>query len=250
MSAQEKPKKFTFDQEFPDKTNMSLKNGPSTEELIEQARTEGFEKGLNQGQSQTTESFQQEFTTHLSRLEEALINIERAQNDHFQILHKQTVKLTANLLQKMLGEAAEKFPEDVLSQNVERVLSGINADTAFMLNVHPSTSEFMQNLIENNDNFSKLTMEIKADASLAPGDCMANWDTGGIDGRLEQLLMETQTLLELATATPVDVPESEPAEELDAPSPDAEAQEAAPEAEKNIAPEATEQEAEEETQET
>lgn len=209
LSTQEQPRKYTFDQEFEDNKESYLDQGPTVEERIAAARAEGVQEGLSQGQSQTMQTMQQEFQTHLSKIDQALQSIEIAQQNHFQFMHTQALALVQHLMSIALGDAYKHFAEDVLRSRLHDLLAPLNAGLDLKLHVHPSTAAFARNHLQENPSLQKLNASIQEDPSLQAGDFMAEWDTGGIDGKLETLLLETTTLLEQAAASPITAPPTE-----------------------------------------
>jgi flagellar biosynthesis/type III secretory pathway protein FliH len=168
---------------FSDASEAVSRLGTTMQSRIEAAEKTGFEKGFGMGRTQGLEKAGAEVSQHLLMLQEKAARQERRMQDSVAQLAVQIVRKIA----ENLGPA-ETVAALAATASRELLTGGW-----LVVQVHPSVLEIVEaNLAYlQNDPEIVCRVEIRADESLKPFDCLLETEFGttvaGLDGQLESL---------------------------------------------------------------
>lgn len=201
MTDPKKFDKFSFNNDFFEVSVAGdgarrTKHLPEIEEEITAAQEEGYNRGYTDGQRKTQEEQAAAVSQHLGRIEEMLQALVAARTQYAQDVQAVALTTLRKMLPVLLGHAAEKYSEDLLQKTLESVMSAMVEHTTLTLRLHPSTKEFFEKHKAALPHlFEGKVLSVQPDPSLTPGDCVAEWDAGGLDARLTQTMEELRDML-------------------------------------------------------
>ena len=174
-----------------------------TEQDLAQAESRGYAAGLADGKQQASEQMAADMQTHLAQFVSALQNLEQAKAEHMRQTEARALDLLRKMLHRLFHIAQDKFPEAVLADALHQALQQVASDMPLVLRVHPATLEYAKQHISTSEQLKPFApnLQWQPDPALAPGDCVVEWETGGIDARLEQTVQKLDDLLASASAS-------------------------------------------------
>jgi len=159
------------------------------QEIVEQARSEGYEVGKRAGYEEGLRRGEEEASTLVAR---ARALLDAAAEAHEMLLRgsrEQAARLAARVAEQIVGRELEAEPDLVLSlvdQAVTRLLSAGCTPTA--IRVNPEDARLME---RSGYAVAGGGVEVKADAALRRGDCVVESRGGNVEatvkGRVEEI---------------------------------------------------------------
>lgn len=196
------PAKFNFETEF-------VKNSPyNTDPLtVQKIKQEGMAEGIAEGEKNAEKRLYDEFAAQLGQLEEHYAQLEEARLAYVKILTEKSVKLLQASLQHLLQDAAQNYPEELLKSTLTQILTAMGEASQLKIRIHPSSRAYLEKLKPTL--LQGRQIEFLDDVQMAVGSCVAEWETGGMDARLEEMLEDIQSLFHgasFANPTAEDLP--------------------------------------------
>lgn len=183
-----------------------------TEQDLAQAESRGYAAGVNDGRQQAEEAFARDVQSHLARLLDGVAQIESMKAELTQHIEAMALQTLRVMLGTLVGQAAEKFPDEVLRGVLQKSIAHIHTDLPIKVRLNPASVDFVRGIAGAEPALQRVASQLRfvPDASIALGDCRLEWDTGGINVRLRQSVAEVDRLLVSALApSPLTPPPSE-----------------------------------------
>jgi flagellar assembly protein FliH len=215
--------KFEFDTDF---FEVSVSGSPLGKTLTENEKyQQAYAEGQAAGRQQAEQDLANQVETALQTLQQAALQMESSQKAYFRALHHQVNQSLTILLEQVLGHAAEHYPQELLDQHLREIIDQLQEETSLVLRLNPAAAEFHQNLAEKSTTIQGLTFTIQPDPALSPSECVVEWQSGGLEAKLENT---RQTVIKYLTqlsppspeGAPPEEPHEEPAENLEEPTAD------------------------------
>jgi flagellar biosynthesis/type III secretory pathway protein FliH len=199
--------KFGFDNEFFElDVAGGLSGGPARVDIIEQVRAEAYAAGLNEGKNVATAEVA-DLTKRLTALTGQLTQAQAAWEERSL---RQLLTLWHASFSRLLGQAAQHYPEQLLEQHLKNLLPLIRTGEELTLRIHPNARHFHEKLGLAHAHISGHNFRIVDDHSLPPSDCVVEWHCGGLEARVDEHQKLIAELLSSAGA-PVQAPEPDAA---------------------------------------
>lgn len=162
---------------------------------ISAAQQIGFAAGVQEGRAAAAAEFQTQSAVHFDKMESVIARIEASQQNLLAQLETRLLPFTKLLLQKAVGEAAQKFPEEILKQTLTQAATLVHETATLTIRLAPSTLDFFEQMGLREKLFTGRKLNIVPDQTLTAGECVVEWNTGGVEGKLENLLAGLNSLL-------------------------------------------------------
>jgi flagellar biosynthesis/type III secretory pathway protein FliH len=199
--------KFGFDNEFFElDVAGGFNGGRAKADGIEQVRAEAYAAGLNEGKNMATAEVA-ELAKRLTTLTEQMTQAQAAWEERSL---RQLLTLWHASFSRLLGQAAQHYPEQVFEQHLKNLLPLVRTGEELTLRLHPNARHFHEKLGLAHAHISGHNFRIVDDHGLLPGDCVVEWHGGGLEARLQEHQQQIADLLASAGA-PVTVPAPEAA---------------------------------------
>jgi flagellar biosynthesis/type III secretory pathway protein FliH len=197
--------KFGFDNEFFELDIASgLNGGRAKADGIEQVRAEAYAAGLNEGKNMATA----EMAEMAKRLDTITEQLTQAQATWEERSVRQLLTLWHASFSRLLGQAAQHYPEQVFEQHLKSLLPLIRTGEELTLRLHPNARHFHEKLGLAHAHISGHNFRIIDDHGLLPSDCVVEWHGGGLEAKLQEHQKLIAELLASAGA-PVQAPAPE-----------------------------------------
>ena len=174
-----------------------------TEEDLAQAESEGYAAGLAEGKAHAAEDFKQQLQTHVSAFAASLGALETLKTELSSELSQKAVRLLAGLLPNLLADAQKNYPEALLQRTADRLLETLRDEKVLLVTTAPKTKDFLLSHIAEAEGLkAKLKPEqFRESHDLEVGDCIIEWETGGVTLSHADILQQlTDILLAAAPA--------------------------------------------------
>lgn len=163
------------------------------EQWIEQAKEEGFNKGIQLGKEEGYSQYQ-------SLIEQANAIISSAQKDYYQTIEQNEetiINLAVHTAEKILQLKIEQEPE-VFSNIVQTAIQNIKNQSKITIYLHPTNYQFVLN--QKNELMRLLdkeaTLSIYINEGLANNACVIEHPFGRIDASIDTQLEEIRQILQ------------------------------------------------------
>lgn len=173
-----------------DPNDINIKVAEKTRELEEKYKLEkeqAYKDGYNKGK---TDGFT-EGASSLGEIENFLdaINKEVILSKEYLLKNAEEImaKLSLEIAEAVIGEAAMKSSNELLGYNLERCLGILGGSGKVLIRVSPNDYEFAKDKIEVlfSKKRDKFNFEFEPDSNITPGGCYIESSGGAIDGRIE-----------------------------------------------------------------
>ncbi len=198
--------KFLFDNDFFEISVEPGSRGPrgkQPEVDVEQIKNEAFSEGYAQGREEATQALKADMERHLQAITTNLDNMAAVKQQFAEIAGHEVLVLVRHVLSHAFDDIAEKMPEELLKKTLEQTLLPNLANTPLVVRLHAESLRYMEHLKEELGLKDKEGISYKTDASLAPGDVIVEWETGGVDARLSHLKEEIDKIFAAASTHPM-----------------------------------------------
>ncbi len=192
--------KFTFDTAFGTKSDgQDIVNAIPiiTQADVDAARTQGFVAGRKEGLSETSGQNQLNFENNLLQISNKLGSIFKAQTTAHQKTFENAQNLALLIAKKIAKAALDQYPtkqvktliNDCLSHNnsVEHLVVKVNQE------LYQKTQDELQSIIEEKGYKGKLV--ILGDENITVGDCLIEWNHGGISHSTDMIISRIDEIL-------------------------------------------------------
>ncbi|GEM_PF-3018111 len=170
-----------------DKNIMVAEKARELEERYKQEKEQAYSDGYNKGK---TDGFT-EGASSLGEIENFLdaINKEVILSKEHLLKNAEDImaKLSLEIAEAVIGEAAMKSSNELLEYNLERCLGILGGSGKVLIRVSPNDYEFAKDKTEVlfRQNKDKFNFEFEPDTNITPGGCYIESSGGAIDGRIE-----------------------------------------------------------------
>ena len=177
------------EEEASDQENTEPEEEVITEEDLAQAESRGYTQGLAEGKEQAFEDYNNELKKHADKLALALANLDEARKDIELETTTRALTLLETISDLLLQDARENYPQALLKQALETAQTLSKEEQASVkIRTAAQTKDYLSENLLKEDAVKGLSAEnIVVDSTLAPGDCIIEWTSGGLDLRLDQL---------------------------------------------------------------
>lgn len=198
------PKKFLFDQncfdeDFEEEVIVEEPPPPTfSEQELEAARKEGYDRGRADGQAEAAASRQKQVAALLGTISSSfktLFEAEALRNDQYE---GEAVVVAHTIFARLFPALNKKFGLDEVEEVIDRVLKGQKDAPEIIIEVNEAFRDAIQERLEtlapDMPASGKITVTGKAD--LGPGDCRMRWNNGGAARDISSLAEEIHKQLE------------------------------------------------------
>jgi hypothetical protein len=196
------PKKFLFDQnifkedegiplpEMPVQGHKNLESAVEkepeplppmfTEEEVERARRESFDKGRQEGIAQTKAERDENVTKILQQVSEQIAAFEEHKREAFRAQHADALRLAMAMFEKTLPVLQDRFGLDNLKAQVETILRAHSGQNTVDIHIHPDMVEtFGTYIAQMEKDSATVSCVLTPDESLSLYACTVKWKNGG-----------------------------------------------------------------------
>lgn len=175
-----------------------------TKEDLAQAESDGYAAGLADGKTQAAEDFKQELQSHIAGFAASLKDLDTLRDELKTELSQKALRLLADMLPALLADASKKYPEALLHRTAEKLLDTLAEEKVLSVKTAPDTKEFLLKHIADAEGLkAKLKPEHFSErADLQVGDCIIEWETGGITINHDDILQQLSEVLLGAAQSP------------------------------------------------
>ncbi|MFZ2619839.1 MAG: FliH/SctL family protein [Alphaproteobacteria bacterium] len=175
-----KVNKFRFENDFFEVAVVEEK--PS--QLTEQEREQAYMEGLTVGRQQMQQEVAKQLAAHTQTFQKAVASAQHQQAQWLASLSHQALTLLRQALMQLIGDAAIHYPADILSKHLSQVIQQLTHGEELVLRLHPDALAFHEKLAEKSTEIQGYLFLLKPDPTVAPGDCVVEWQSGGLEAKL------------------------------------------------------------------
>ena len=168
-----------------------------TKEDLAQAESAGYAAGLADGKAQASEDFKQQINTHVGAFAESLKQIDLLKEELSAEMSQKAVRLLASLLPSLMADAQKNYPETILKRTADKLLDTLREEKVLAVKTAPDTKEFLLNHIAEAEGLkANLKPEhFKESPELEIGDCIIEWENGGLTLSQADILQQLTDIL-------------------------------------------------------
>ncbi|MCZ4273618.1 FliH/SctL family protein [Maritalea porphyrae] len=188
-----KPAKFTFDLDLArTSAKTKLMEEKDLDLLIAQAREQGFNEGLEQGQqsvlSETNRQIAAATEQLANRSADFLKTLDNAQKHHL----AQSTKLAATIGHKLAAHLVEHNPTPEITALLEDCLASLGSTAHLVIRCNDQLSDQIKPITEQLAHQAGFDgrLIIMGEPEFALGDCRIEWSDGGLARNFENLAQE------------------------------------------------------------
>lgn len=169
-----------------------------SEEEVEIARQQGYEKGKEEGLAATTEILTKQINETLLKIDKKLLAAFQTQDSFNQDLSRAAHSLAISVCKKMMPAMAKQHSFDEVERVIEEVFVKAIEEPRITLSVHLDLVEAVELRI------SELTKEkefegrvfVRADETMEASDCRVDWVNGGSERNTTELWANITSILD------------------------------------------------------
>ena len=169
-----------------------------SEEEVEIARQQGYEKGKEEGLAATTEILTKQINETLLKIDKKLLAAFQTQDSFNQDLSRAAHSLAISVCKKMMPAMAKQHSFDEVERVIEEVFVKAIEEPRITLSVHLDLVEAVELRI------SELTKEkefegrvfVRADETMEASDCRVDWVNGGSERSTTELWANITSILD------------------------------------------------------
>ena len=167
-----------------------------TEEEMQKASEESYERGLQSGLEQAQKSMQSKMSASLSSIETTLGHIVEQQNEANKIIARETVDLAVAAVGKLLPQFAEDQGTAEIETFISDIMGRLLEEPKITIVVPEAVAPSIENhLTEQVGRIGfKGTLIVQGDEMLSPSDCRIRWGEGNAERTIEPILREISVL--------------------------------------------------------
>lgn len=167
-------------------------------DMLQQAESEGFEKGFARGLQQGISAGQKEVVERIKRLDSVIAELERIKERKIQEVLPELVDLSLEIAQKIVHKKIEQ-DRDVVIAVVRDAVRKIGREEKMLIRVNPGDYDTMISGLEVLKEESRLKdITIEPSESVSPGGCYIETPTAEVDARIEEQIMELRDAITTA----------------------------------------------------
>lgn len=119
--------------------------------------------------------------------EKLIMELTKQQESRIKEIEASIARLSLNIAEAIIGEAALKASRDSLEYNIDRCLGVLKGSGKVKIRINPIDYDFARDNAQILQNVSrgKFIFEYEPDPSIAPGGCFFESSGGTVDGRLD-----------------------------------------------------------------
>ena len=242
--------KFEFENDFFE-VSVSTTDDSRPPRTFQEAQDRGFRQGLAEGHAQAQNELSAAAAQHTQAFNNAVAAVETSFEQFKDELQAKMLGLMRHAISRITGHAARHYPDEILESHLRAALDIIHTNAALTLRISPEAQAFHEKLQGGSVDIGGRTFSLRPDPSLNAGDCVVEWEGGGMDAKLGDTLSDLDTLLlqaGAATNIPNPPPTEEPSATPEQPATDVPEENAQPEQEASPETPPTEASTTEETQ--
>lgn len=158
----------------------------------EKGHAAGYEKGLQQGL--------QEIAERVKRLEEIILTLERFREKKTDELTPQLIELSLEIAKKVIHKEVELERELILAVAQDAIKKVGEREEHIVIKINPLDYEIMishLDMLKSQSGIKDIVIEPLA--TISPGGCYIETQTGEVDARIEEQLKEVKDVIDTAT---------------------------------------------------
>jgi flagellar assembly protein FliH len=159
-------------------------------DALEQKEKQGFERGLQEGETRAKKMLEQSLSTERAAIAKALEEFKIQRASYFNRIEPEVVQLALSIARKILHREAQMDPL-LLAGMVHVALEKVDQGTRIRLRAHPDEIHFW-NRHFSEAGASSISPEIIGDASLQHGECALETEIGSTQICLDTQLKEIE----------------------------------------------------------
>ena len=156
-------------------------------DLQEQAYTEAYSLGLDEGREKAFEEKKSEFEQKLLHFESLISSVETLKSDLIASNETQILRLVTHMVKRLVFDEVKERPELIL-EVVRRAIESAQSDESIVVKVSPSDMVFLEEtrgkLGKEFDSLQRAKFE--SSESIKNGGCIVETNYGDIDATMEQ----------------------------------------------------------------
>ncbi len=175
-----------------------------SEEELEAAKTEAFEKGKEQGLRDASDTLENQLLdatkTITQQVTQLLDHQQLANSDIF----RDAVKIAQAITHKSFPNINAEHGVTEIEDIIYKLLPQILAEPRVVVHVHPDISETLSQRVGQiaKDAHFEGRMIITEDESIEAGNCKVEWSNGGAERNLDEIMQEIDTAIDNNLASP------------------------------------------------
>lgn len=168
-----------------------------SQQELDAARQESFERGRQYGLKESSESRAQQVAHVLGSLAQDIKRLITAETARERIYEQESLRLIAAMLEKLFPALDEKYGFDELKAAVADLLKKRGGKGSLSIEVSPENLEGIQEHLEKLRHGNEdLSYTVKGNEALAPHACRISWDDGGAVRDSQALAAEIGAIIE------------------------------------------------------
>jgi flagellar assembly protein FliH len=203
-----KPEKFFFDKNnFDDDFIETIEEEEPpppvfSEEELDAAKKQAFEKGKVQGLSEAKESYEKNMMDTLQKILEAFPPIIVQEEQRHALYEREAVELSYHIFKKLYPVLEHEHGLNEIQQVITEVLNSQREESEIIIEIKDSYAEDIQNLINyHTKNAAEVgKVSIIGREEMAPSDCKMSWKEGGMIRNSSEIAEKIEHHLKLALA--------------------------------------------------
>lgn len=174
------------------------KNPKITEIHLKEAEERGRQIGYTEGVEAGKKEMQQELDTYVSAIKSRMDEISRIKSELQDVSSQKSVQILQKLLRMLIHSTADKYSEELLTETIKTALGKVLEDVRIIMHLNASAVNYVNTHPELSELIEKHNVRINENSQISPHDCVLEWETGGIDARLDNALNDIDSQLSSA----------------------------------------------------
>lgn len=148
-----------------------------SQEELDEARQQGHAEGKQAGRDEALSELQATMNATLETLGKQLQQLHKQEQAREHAYEREALDLVRNLLDTLFPGLAGKYGQEEMLTFIQDVIQHNGDASKIRIDLSPQEHETLQDHIRNHA--PEELLEIRANDSLAPGDCRIEWQDGG-----------------------------------------------------------------------
>ncbi len=178
MANQTKFDKFTFETDFFETVDETCL---ISEEDLENAEAKGLAKGIEQGNQQALNSFNEQLETSLLPLKQQIEGFITEKSNLHKIIQEKAIIVISQTVRLLFKHLEKDLTEEALATAISQTLDGLVNDIHIVIRVNQNTYNFLEKHSAIKMLCSHKDAKLKVDDSLKAGQCTIEWEDGGAE---------------------------------------------------------------------
>ena len=169
-----------------------------TQNDLDLARNEGFEKGKHEGLSEKKESLESQLFITVEKTLKELDSIKKKLDIEINNNLESSIRTSTTILKKIFPSLVSKHGTSEIESTLKKILGDLKSEPSVTIKINPELKSIFDNKIKKLAETANINpkIEIHGDVNILSGDCLVTWDSGTAERNSTEMWHQIDNIIE------------------------------------------------------